>query len=61
RPAYAIVSREGPDHEPVFTVEMQAEGFDPSSGIGRTRQAAEQAAAAAFLRREGVWLEEATA
>ena len=54
RPVYAIVGREGPDHEPIFTVEVQAPGFSPSLGRGRSRQAAEQAAAAAFLAREGV-------
>jgi len=57
RPAYAVVRREGPDHEPVFTVEMQAPGFAPSEGSGRSRQAAEQAAASAFLVRQGVWNE----
>ncbi|WP_274630683.1 ribonuclease III [Arvimicrobium flavum] len=54
RPTYAIIGREGPDHEPVFTVEVQAPGFDASVATGRSRQAAEQAAAAAFLAREGV-------
>lgn len=54
RPVYAIVDRQGPDHEPVFTVEVQAPGFDATKGHGRSRQAAEQAAALAFLTREGV-------
>ena len=54
RPSYAIVAREGPDHEPIFTVELQAPGFEPCLGKGRSRQAAEQAAASAFLEREGV-------
>lgn len=57
RPAYAVVGREGPDHEPVFTVELQAPGFAPTQGSGRSRQAAEQAAAASFLVRQGVWEE----
>ncbi len=57
RPVYVIVGREGPDHEPVFTVEVQAPGFDGTTGRGRSRQAAEQAAAAAFLAREGVTAE----
>lgn len=60
RPNYSIVSREGPDHEPVFTVSVEAKGFAAISGIGPSRQAAEQAAAAAFLIREGVWSEEGT-
>jgi ribonuclease-3 len=60
RPNYSIVSREGPDHEPVFKVSVEAKGFAAISGIGHSRQAAEQAAAAAFLIREGVWSEEGT-
>lgn len=54
RPSYVIVGREGPDHEPLFTVEIQAAGFPSAAGKGRSRQAAEQAAAAEFLLREGV-------
>lgn len=61
RPTYAITGREGPDHEPVFTVELQAPGFPPTMGKGRSRQAAEQAAAADFLVRQGIWDEAAAA
>lgn len=55
RPEYAIVGREGPDHEPVFTVSVSVQGFDPSLATGRSRQTAEEAAATAFLVREGVY------
>jgi ribonuclease-3 len=55
RPEYAIDAREGPDHQPTFTVSVRVEGFAPSSGTGGSRRAAEEAAASAFLRREGVW------
>jgi len=55
RPDYAIVAREGPDHEPLFTVSVSVTGFTPSLAAGRSRQAAEEAAATAFLVREGVW------
>ena len=58
RPVYAIEKREGPDHEPVFTVSVRVAGFDPSFGEGGSRRAAEEAAATAFLRREGVWAEQ---
>jgi ribonuclease-3 len=58
RPNYSIVSREGPDHEPLFTVSVEAKGFVAINGVGPSRQSAEQAAAAAFLVREGVWDEE---
>ena len=55
RPEYAIEGREGPDHEPVFTVAVAAPGFETARATGRSRRAAEEAAAAAFLVREGVW------
>jgi ribonuclease-3 len=55
RPEYVIDRREGPDHEPVFTVSVRIEGFEPASGTGGSRRSAEEAAAAALLRREGVW------
>lgn len=55
RPAYAIEKREGPDHEPEFTVIVEVEGFSPERAVGRSKQAAERAAALAFLTREGIW------
>ncbi|MEQ1943954.1 ribonuclease III [Mesorhizobium sp. VNQ89] len=55
RPVYAIQKREGPDHEPVFTVSLQVNGFAPAHGSGSSRRAAEEAAASEFLVREGVW------
>jgi ribonuclease-3 len=55
RPVYLIDDREGPDHQPTFTVSVRVDGFAPSSGRGASRRAAEEAAASAFLRREGVW------
>ena len=56
RPEYVIQNREGPDHQPVFTVCVRVDGFAPASGSGGSRRAAEEAAASAFLLREGVWL-----
>lgn len=58
RPAYVIESREGPDHQPVFTVSVQVRGYSPMTGTGSSRRAAEEAAASAFLVREGVWTAE---
>jgi ribonuclease-3 len=58
RPEYAIEKREGPDHQPVFTVSVTVPGFAPSLGTGGSRRAAEEAAATAFLKREGVWADE---
>lgn len=58
RPAYVIDSREGPDHQPMFTVTLRVDGFEPATGKGNSRRAAEEAAAAAFLVRQGVWTAE---
>jgi ribonuclease III len=55
RPVYAIEKRDGPDHDPLFTVSVAVAGFEPASAEGRSKQAAERAAATAFLLREGVW------
>jgi len=53
-PAYAVVRRTGPDHAPEFVVEVSVQGFDPEQGQGRSRQAAEKAAALEMLlKREG--------
>jgi ribonuclease-3 len=51
-PAYRLVSRDGPDHAPVFTVEASVAGAAPASAIAGSRQAAEKAAALALLERE---------
>jgi ribonuclease-3 len=56
-PVYREVERAGPDHHPIFRVEVLIEEFESSQGEGRTKRVAEQAAAEAFLTREGVWTE----
>ncbi len=53
-PAYEVVSREGPDHAPVFTVAVSVKGLEPERAQGRSRQEAEKAAATALLRREDI-------
>jgi ribonuclease III len=53
-PAYREVARSGPDHSPEFRVAVQLPNFAPAEGSGRSKRAAEQAAAAAMLTREGV-------
>ena len=53
-PAYREVARSGPDHNPEFRVAVQLPAFAPAEGMGRSKRAAEQAAAAALLAREGV-------
>jgi ribonuclease-3 len=53
-PAYREVARSGPDHNPVFRVAVVLPNFAPAEGMGRSKRAAEQAAAATMLTREGV-------
>jgi ribonuclease III len=56
-PRYLEVARQGPDHAPHFTAEVQIDGVAPVRGEGANKRAAEQAAALAMLLREGVWQE----
>ena len=53
-PAYREIARTGPDHNPVFRVTVQLPKLEPAEGSGRSKRAAEQAAAAAMMAREGV-------
>lgn len=48
-PQYELVERTGPDHAPVFTIAVKVTGCDPISASGRSKRAAEQAAATALL------------
>jgi len=54
-PRYEITARSGPDHQPVFVVQVDVEGFKPEEGQGPSKRVAEQVAAAALLTREGIW------
>lgn len=58
-PVYHTVSRAGPDHAPVFRIEAIVEGLPSAIGDGPSKRAAEQAAASAFLAREGVSVQQA--
>lgn len=53
-PCYRELDRSGPDHSPYFRVAVEVEGVRPAEGVGRSKRAAEQAAAEALLAREGV-------
>ena len=53
-PAYREIARSGPDHDPQFRVAVQLPNLAPAEGSGRSKRAAEQAAAAAMMAREGV-------
>lgn len=48
-PRYVTVDESGPDHSPVFTVEVQVGGIPVGIGSGGNKKAAEQAAAARAL------------
>ena len=55
-PAYRVIGREGPDHEPLFTMEVDVVGLAPAVGEGPSKRSAEQAAAGALLE----WISAAT-
>jgi ribonuclease-3 len=48
-PNYREISREGPPHDPIFTIEVSIEDKEPVNGTGRSKRHAEQIAAAAML------------
>ena len=54
-PDYRVIRREGPDHEPTFTVAVSLDGEERARGRGRSKRIAEQAAAERVLRAENVW------
>jgi ribonuclease-3 len=49
-PEYRLVTREGPDHAARFTVEVSIKGVGEASAAGSSKQEAETAAAAEFLK-----------
>jgi ribonuclease-3 len=53
-PSYRELARTGPHHDPQFRVAVVLPDRSPSEGVGSSKRAAEQAAAAAMLGREGV-------
>jgi ribonuclease-3 len=53
-PTYREVERTGPHHSPVFRVEAVLQSKESAEGLGRSKRIAEQEAAAAMLKREGV-------
>lgn len=50
-PEYREVGRSGPDHAPVFTIEVTVGNYPPERAVGQTKRAAEQVAAEQLLRR----------
>jgi len=56
-PAYQEVARTGPHHKPKFSVTVVLPNRPPAEGIGNSKRAAEQAAAAAMLGQVGIVLD----
>jgi len=48
-PRYDIKSQTGPDHAPIFEIELTVQGHEPVMAVGKSRQDAEKAAAQTFL------------
>ncbi len=53
-PVYRELERTGPHHSPKFRVSVEVAAREPAEGLGPSKRAAEQAAAAAMLAREGI-------
>lgn len=60
-PVYQVVERTGPDHAPVFTMQVLVPGLAAGRGQGSAKRQAEIAAATAVLVREGVWADSSQA
>lgn len=54
-PSYTDISRQGPDHAPIFITMVEVQGLEPAEGQGPNKRIAEQGAASAMLMREGIW------
>ncbi|WP_031554183.1 ribonuclease III [Parvularcula oceani] len=57
-PSYADIDRKGPDHAPLFTVEVRVGKLSPEQAQGSAKRAAQTEAALKLLIREGVWTKE---
>jgi ribonuclease-3 len=57
-PAYTVVANEGPDHQPVFSVEVSIEGQPSATATGSSKRAAEKAAARKMLEAIGTATED---
>jgi len=49
-PVYSEISRDGPPHDPIFTIQVMVEGLGTAEGQGASKRISEQAAAEALLR-----------
>jgi ribonuclease-3 len=53
-PAYRELARTGPHHNPKFRVAVELPDRPPAEGLGSSKRAAEQAAAAEMLSAVGI-------
>lgn len=53
-PEYVLEGRDGPDHAPSFRISVRIAGFDPASGEGPSRRAAEKIAAVHLMNMIGI-------
>lgn len=49
-PLYKILSKEGPDHSPIFTIQLSVTGYDPINAEGPSRRQTEKTVARKMLR-----------
>lgn len=54
-PFYKNINRTGPDHNPIFIVEVSVGGVGAAQGQGSSKRIAEQNAAKALLQDQNVW------
>ena len=52
-PAYELVATSGPDHAPLFTVQVSVVGAEPATATASSKRSAEARAAALLLERLG--------
>jgi ribonuclease III len=57
-PVYTIMSREGPDHSPNFSISVVVADYPAEVGEGRSKRFAEQDAARRFLISRSVWTDD---
>jgi ribonuclease-3 len=53
-PQYKEISREGPDHEPMFIIEVSVPGYEPVRGQATSKRRGEQLAAETFIERQRI-------
>ncbi len=57
-PVYTILNRDGPDHDPNFSISVSVADYPAEVGEGRSKRFAEQDAARRFLIARSVWTDD---